>query len=413
MIREIHLEHFKCFERLTLPLGALTLLSGVNASGKSTVIQALSLLHQSVVEAEWSGALLLDGSIQTLGTDADIVDKVYGRSTFQFGLKGSDFSARWRFGDPRTRATGNVAVPIHELEWTVNDHTTIFPGATTRPYRALLPASLDDAYAKAVRQSLARLDHIGAERVGPREIYRLGHEGWHDTVGIHGERAPGAIWLFGDETVATQLCLNDNPPTVRAQVQAWLNHFFPGVAYQVERVSNANAVTLGFRTNNETDFHRPQHVGYGITHVLPLIVAGLRANPPPSEETLPDESPPEKNTLGRRLLVVENPEVHLHPAGQAQIGMFLSRVAASGASVVLETHSDHVLNGVRRAVRQGILASDDVAIHFFRERTAAKLETIAQVVSPGIDKEGNIDYWPSGFFDQFDQDMTYFAGFGN
>ncbi|MBK6530176.1 MAG: DUF3696 domain-containing protein [Deltaproteobacteria bacterium] len=394
MIREIYLEHFKCFERLSLPLGGLTLLSGVNASGKSTVVQSLALLSQSVVEAEWSGALLLDGASVQLGAVTDVVDKVNGRRSFRLGLAGDGFMVRWRFGDPDEQAREAVTLPVHEVEWTEGGATERFVGTTVGAFRALLPATLTSDHAKRLQTTLARLDHIGAERLGPREIYRLGHDDFHQTVGIHGERAPGALWWFGDDAVAPSMCLPDAPPTVRAQVQAWLSHFFPGVVFQLDRVPNANALTLGFRTSNETNFHRPQHVGYGITHVLPLLVAGVRAVP-------------------GRVLAVENPEVHLHPAGQAAIGVFLARVAAQGATVLVETHSDHVLNGIRRAVREGTISSEQVALHFFRERALARADNIAQVVSPRIDAEGNVDQWPAGFFDQFDRDLNYLAGIGS
>lgn len=393
MIRELSLEHFKCFERLTLPLGSLTLLSGVNASGKSTVVQALALLHQSVVDAEWSGALLLDGASVQLGTAADVIDKVNGRRSFGLGLAGEGFSARWRFGDPDEQAREAVSVPVHSLAWHEDLLKVMSGGAAVEPYQGLLPSALHTLLSARLRAALRALDHIGAERLGPRETYRLGHEAWHDTVGVHGERAPGAIWWFGDERVDPAMCLPDAPPTVRAQSQAWLDRFFPGVVFQIDRVPNASALTLGFRTSNETNFHRPQHVGYGITHVLPLLVAGVRAAP-------------------GRVLVVENPEVHLHPAGQAAIGSFFARVAARGVTVVVETHSDHVLNGVRRAVRDAVVKPDDVALHFFRERSLARKEGVAQVVSPRLDAEGNIDHWPPGFFDQFDRDLNYLAGLG-
>ena len=92
------------------------------------------------------------------------------------------------------------------------------------------------------------------------------------------------------------------------------------------------------------------------------------------------------------------------------MGGFLVEVAAAGVQVILETHSDHVLNGVRRAVRNDILAPSDVALHFFRPRQDAERDGVAQVQSPHLDSEGNIDDWPDGFFDQFDKDMNYFAG---
>ena len=112
------------------------------------------------------------------------------------------------------------------------------------------------------------------------------------------------------------------------------------------------------------------------------------------------------------LLLIENPEVHLHPVGQAAMGEFLAEVAAAGVQVITETHSDHVLNGIRRAVKNGILTPDHAALHFFRPRRHSEQQQLPQVHSPVLDAEGNIDTWPEGFFDQFDKDMNYLAGWG-
>lgn len=390
MIRELRLRHFKCFEELHLPIQPLTLLSGVNASGKSTIVQAFSLIAHSVVEAEFGGVILLDStSGPALGTVADVVDDLHGRRSFELGLSGPDFSVDWVFEAERDAS----AMPVGSIDWAPSDGPRVdASGADLPPLRALLPASDTNPVATRLRTLLSRIDHLGAERLGPREVYRLTNESWHDQVGMLGERAPGALWWFGDSSVPPALCQPGNPPTLLAQTGAWLERFFPGVAIKTDRVGNVNAITLAFRTNNESEFHRPQHVGYGITQVLPIIVACLRSS--------------------GRALIVENPEVHLHPAGQAAIGAFLARTASAGGTVIVETHSDHVLNGVRRMVHDRVLAPDQVAIHFFRERSAAERSRIAQVTSPHVDVLGNIDEWPGGFFDQFDIDMSYFAGLG-
>ena len=146
-------------------------------------------------------------------------------------------------------------------------------------------------------------------------------------------------------------------------------------------------MTLGLRTSKATEFHSPVHTGFGLTQVLPVIVAGLSA-------------------AKGDVILLENPEVHLHPAGQAQMGIFLAEVANAGIQVVVETHSDHFLNGVRRAVKTGRLTSENVAVHFFQPVSP----TLSQVESPTIDNSGNVNDWPEGFFDQFDKDASYFAG---
>ena len=79
MLIRIDLRHFKCFESLKLPLRPLTLLSGANAAGKSSVLQALVLLHQTMREHEWSSRLMLNGTAVELGTVADVIDQVHGR----------------------------------------------------------------------------------------------------------------------------------------------------------------------------------------------------------------------------------------------------------------------------------------------------------------------------------------------
>ena len=171
-----------------------------------------------------------------------------------------------------------------------------------------------------------------------------------------------------------------------------MEQFFPGCALAVEKIPRASSVALGFRTSSATDFHAPIHTGFGLTQVFPIVVAAL--------------------SVGREdLLLIENPEVHLHPAGQARMGEFLAEVAAAGVQVILETHSDHVLNGVRRAVRNDVLGPGDVALHFFRLRQDAERDGVAQCADARTwTAKGTSMTWPEGFFDQFDKDMSHFAG---
>ena len=65
-----------------------------------------------------------------------------------------------------------------------------------------------------------------------------------------------------------------------------------------------------------------------------------------------------------------------------------------------------MLNGILRAVKSGTLPKDNVALHFFRPRREDEQDSGAQVQSPILDDDGNIDSWPEGFFDQFDKDMN-------
>jgi predicted ATPase len=381
VLSRLDLHLFKCFDLLRLPLAPLTLLAGGNGSGKSSVLQAMVLLHQTIREHEWSTRLMLNGAAIKLGTVTDVVDKVNGRFRFEIGLTDDDRTYQWSF-------TGERAEMSMAVDAITVDHT-LHPEQGS--LRHLLPEQFSDS-ASSLSRRLRQLTYITAERVGPREVYSLEDRQIANVVGPEGEYTASVLHLGRDERVLDGLLVPDDlgaPPTRLRQVEARMRMFFPGCGLVLQQVPQANAVTLGLRTSTDTDFHRPINVGFGLTQVLPIIVAALSA--------AKDD-----------ILLIENPEVHLHPAGQSRMGQFLAEVASAGIQVIVETHSDHVLNGIRRSVRAGRIVPDHVAIHFFRPRSA----DAAQVLSPQLDNSGNIDTWPEGFFDQFDKDASYFAGWG-
>lgn len=378
MLTRIDLQHFKCFTLLKLPLCPLTLLSGVNASGKSSAMHALVLLHQTICEHEWSTRLMLNGTAIRLGTVADVIDQVHGRRTCAIDLLDDETEYGWDFVGERDEMSMAVTrVRVDDAE----------EGDPKVLHHLLPPSHGGDSLTDRLRG----ITYLTAERLGPREYYTLEDPQLTPVVGPRGEHAVSVLHSGGDARVLDGLAIRDVPPTRLRQVEARMRRFFPNCELVIEKVPHANAVTLGLRTSKDVDFHRPIHTGFGLTQVLPIVVAALSA---------------------RRddLLLVENPEVHLHPAGQATMGEFMAEVAAAGVQVLLETHSDHVLNGIRRAVKNGTLPPDDTALHFFRPRQVDEQNNSPQVQSPILNADGNIDLWPDGFFDQFDKDMNYFAG---
>ena len=335
MLTRIDLRHFKCFETLKLPLCPLTLLSGANASGKSSVMQALVLLHQTMREHEWSSRLMLNGAAVRLGTVADVVDQVHGRRDCEIVLLDGEAAwFQWEFEGERHEMSMALRNARGETDagdgWDVN-------GA--RPLHYLLPTPASD---QSLSGRVRGLTYLTAERLGPRELYVFDDPQLTPVVGPRGEYAVSVLHSGRDIRVLDSLAIDNVPPTRFRQVEARMARFFPGCVLAIDQVSRANAATLGIRISSDTDFQRPVHIGFGLTQVLPVVVGALSAN---------------KNDL----LLIENPEVHLHPAGQAAMGEFLSEVASAGVQVVIETHSDHVLNGIRRAVKSRTLRSDDVA----------------------------------------------------
>ena len=129
-------------------------------------------------------------------------------------------------------------------------------------------------------------------------------------------------------------------------------------------------------------------VGYGVSQVLPVITELLRRG-------------------GVSMSLLQQPEVHLHPSAQAALGSLFCEVASSGQQLVVETHSDHLLDRVRIAVRDGLtgLRPEDVSILFF-ERDGLEVN----IHSLAIDEDGNINGQPPGYRKFFMEEIQAVIG---
>jgi predicted ATPase len=165
----------------------------------------------------------------------------------------------------------------------------------------------------------------------------------------------------------------------------WLSEISPGIRIHAKRQQEMNIVSLNYafvQGNELTADFKPQNVGFGLTFVLPVLTAILRARP-------------------GDMVIIENPEAHLHPAGQSVIGKLCAIAAKNGVQFFIETHSDHFLNGVRVGVKEKIIPSDEVNIFYLERSTASNHESV--VIKPEIDDDGRVDIWPDGFFDESDK----------
>ncbi|EPC4018961.1 DUF3696 domain-containing protein [Enterobacter kobei] len=373
MINKLALEYFKCFENIQIDLKYLNILSGENASGKSSLIQSILVLNQTMHLNEWSKKLILNGSNINLGTVSDVIDKVNGRNLIKIKFSDDENAVSWTFSGERSQLS--MQIDNVQIDSKIIESPSIL--------QDLLPPEFNDSN---IVSTLRDMTYIKAERCGPRDFYTLIDNEEKKTT-VDGEHSIALLFNNLDSDVSQDLVLNTAPPTLFQQVQARMREFFPGFEYKIESLEKINAVTLGIRTSEDTNFHRPMNVGFGLTQILPIIISCLTAKE-------------------GDLLIIENPEVHLHPKGQAMMGEFLAEVANTGVQIIIETHSDHVLNGIRRSVKSKGIDESKVAFYFFNNRAFNE----SQIISPQIDENGRIDHWPNGFFDQFDKDISFLAG---
>lgn len=390
MLSELRLKNFKCFEALELRLAPLTLLCGLNGMGKSSVMQALLLMRQSKLTGELDkGRLVLGGDLVDLGTGRDALFEDATSEFIEFALQDGSVSKPLHLRFEYIRDGNRLsAVPIDTgtaTNRTELKHSAI-PREILRESSSIL--SQESSNWDHIPPLGGRLIYVNAERIGPRKFHRHSEVlARHGDLGTRGEYALNYLASAQDQLMEKSDPRCEGIPVRRLLgiVEHWLQEVSPGVQLRLETVTDADAIIAGFsfarRNDVETRRYRSTNVGFGLSYIIPVLVALLA----------PSDS----------LCLIENPEAHLHPRGQTRLAELAVRASLAGTQVIVETHSDHFLDGIRIAVRERVVAPDKVAIHYF-QRTGIRTE----VSCPMIDLNGRLSFWPEGFFDQHEENLS-------
>ncbi|KJU84403.1 hypothetical protein MBAV_003403 [Candidatus Magnetobacterium bavaricum] len=229
-----------------------------------------------------------------------------------------------------------------------------------------------------------RIHYVSANRIGPQDVYQKASTSDFLNVGSRGEFTANILDIMKNKTLP-ESSKNLLLPTIKLkkildQTSAWLDHIFTGGKITIDAL-RVNLLQISLNSDSSRKMHKPSNVGFGYSYALPIIVSALIA-----EEG--------------DILIVENPEAHLHPSAQAKIAYFLTLVSTCGVQVFIESHSDHILNGLRIAVKDEIIAPGDVNVMYFhRDDGGFKNDRIS------VDSDGMIEKWPKGFFDQSEIDL--------
>lgn len=369
MIDLLILENFKAFRYQDIPLRPLTLLAGLNGMGKSSALQTLLLLrqsHQQRVLGESEGAgLVLNGELVQLGTGRDVLFDGAEEDEIAFAISMDGSVSRWRFEYDKQ-----------------SDVLRFMPESEVS--QAVYSSSL---FAESFH-------YLEAERVGPRTSFEMADFFVREQkqMGTKGQFAVHFLGQYRSQEVQEALRHpNGRSPILRDQVIAWMGDISPGVVIQVEGYDDMDLMRLAFGferadTAGDVRYYRSTNVGFGMTYALPVLIA-LLASP------------------SGALVLLENPEAHLHPRGQSQVGELIARAADAGIQVIVETHSDHILNGIRVAVKRGLTRPEDVALHFFQRPADDRESSGIELISPQIDSDGRLDVWPEDFFDEYGKSL--------
>lgn len=328
MIKEIALTGFKSFLNTNLELNKLTLLTGLNSSGKSSVIQALRMLEKAVKN---ENSVLLDGH-------------------------GSVEEIKNRF------VKEDLSIRITDDE--------------SNSFSLTLPATGKIVKGGNNNFRFPEIIYISAHRFGSKTSMPIYNDSLkRNRIGENGENLLQCIEQLGGELLDERLRHeNSVGDTLEYNIRGWLSVVSPNVEfnYHLDKMSDSSYTTF--------DEHRATNVGFGLSYTLPVITALLVGTLIPGS-----------------LVIIENPEAHLHPKGQTEIAKLIALCTQVGAQIIIETHSDHLFDGIRIAAKNMKLAKD-IQIHWFELNKQKNTE----VYSPVLSNDGRINEWPKGFFDQFE-----------
>lgn len=366
MIKSISIKNFKTFVDEKIEFSTLNLLTGINGVGKSSLIQILLLLRQSYQKSIFpKKGVLLNGELINLGKGADVLNIHSVLPEIFFGIQ---FKSQTHINLTLKFDAESDLLPIIKNKSQIQK--------------------------KSFDNSLFTNDfkYLNAERIAPQVSYSVSlfEVEENQSLGIHGEYTSLFLAKYQREPIKTLSLLhpNNQTNTLIEQVSAWLQDIAPGINLKSQYYPEIDSAKVNYNYEygelTTPDF-RPTNVGFGITYVLPIITSLL-------------------SSKKGDIIVIENPESHLHPSGQSKLGELLFKAAIGGIQTIVETHSDHVLNGIRVAINKEKKFSNLVNLVFF-ERDSKNSQHKTRIVKPRINNDGRINFWPKDFFDEWDKNL--------
>lgn len=376
MISQLRIKNFKSHKDTNVKLGLLTVLTGVNGCGKTSLIQSLLLLRQTFLKSRLSNGLDLNSPLCSIGIAHDALYALADDSKISFRI---DSDNQQSFNFVFDAGDGLLDSFIKKYEYNEN-------AMNLELLQKMSLFNNDFQYVSALRW--------GGNSIFPKESYAVESQRQISLNEGQGELVAHFLDKYGKDDVYNYYDEECEDLSLLQQAIYWEQKISPNVTIEVESGKDNNSFNIIYGFDGEDDQTKPirglraENVEFGISYTLPVIVALLSAHK-------------------GALVILENPEAHLHPDGQAEMARLIAKVARNGVQVIVETHSDHIINGVQLACKeyaknpQKGLNKSCVCMYYLhgKDRHASNVEEIA------INDEGLLDYQPKGFFDRLEEDL--------
>ncbi|MDR0828495.1 MAG: DUF3696 domain-containing protein [Prevotellaceae bacterium] len=379
MIQSVELRNFKPIKHKFFPLRKLNVLLGINGSGKSSFIQSLLAIRQS--NTLYSGSLTLNGGnfgYVDIGSSKDV--------RYQYAGKEETIDIVLKFNDNEEL---NLQFDYAVEQDYLNSKSDL--------------KNIENIKSKEVLFSDNKFQYLNANRIPPQSSHKKSsYAVIHSrNIGNYGEYTTHYIETFYDEDILFENLLHKKSSTndsitgktvnkkLLNQINLWLGEISPDISVKTTSVSSTEVLlqysyvqpNFGF-----TNPFKPENVGFGISYALHVVTALLSAR-------------------SGELIIIENPESHIHPRGQAELGKLIALTAQNDVQIIVETHSDHIINGIRVAIKETPDFRKDTILFYF-EKKVTDSEQYSKITDIEIDRNGELSDYPKGLLDEWSNQLS-------
>ncbi|MBQ2883647.1 MAG: AAA family ATPase [Alphaproteobacteria bacterium] len=345
MLNKLSITAFKSIENADIILNKLNLFSGANSSGKTSAIQALLLGVDNL--SEKGGSKMMNTIHLPALSFNETRNYIVNAKEYSISFSESDFNVSLFFKAADDSYVKTIVEQIGE------------------PSESLLAKLTTNVlYLSAMRNA-----DFNNSKINPRSENQLG---------LRGEYVIDFYQNHRQDLLPEPLIYYRGSKTLAGQVDYWLEKL---TGYKLSVETDGSEYKVRYLTDQGKSLY-PYNVGTGVSFITEVLIVCLASS------------------IGG-LVVIENPEIHLHPSAQADMLDFFTQVANAGVQIVLESHSDHFFNGIRRNIHNGKLSCKDVSVYNFVKGG----DGITKACEIKLNPRGGLVNYTSGMFDQFDKDL--------
>lgn len=410
-IQKLGLKNFKCFKEVETNFSKISLLTGENSAGKSSLISGILMPFQSLnligssfpCSISLNGKYINLGGFQEVSFNHDINQSIEVNLLLSVAYGNLSFETSWYYN----KETKNVQLNYFDMSGTFldikveqglknfigGDYVTKYSfKKTSNPLMSELLENIEQSgkssdqisWQPEKNQGLVQNDlffnlenstlcaevqsnfnSLGSSRTSPMRTYYQSNEN-------------NKINQFGDGYIDQILKWNDENNVKLKQLVFLLKNL--GIIYDIKpHKLSGGRFEIKVKVRKQSKWESLADVGFGVSQFMPIIVADLQ---------LSDES----------TLIMCQPEIHLHPSVQASLGDYLvKQVNEKKKQYIVETHSEYLLNRIRLLIVKGEIQPEDVAVYYFEN--SIKEGSIAHRIE--FTKDGQILNAPRGFFETY------------